>query len=305
MKKQLLIAAVAATMATATMADVSISGGSKINFTSSETTGAATTNVFKHDIDLTVAGKTGATGVTLTVSNANSANDQTHKSALTVENAFVTSQVGDLNIKMGQWADTSDSLLSNQTSVFNSGNFSVDTTIGGVNIAFDDANANDASVTVSGDVSGVSLSHEVGKTTTDTKINAEVAGISIAYRVKGNDIANSDKTSLQLSKDFNGMTFTYASIDADSAVTVDADGYIGGSAIKEANAFGVKMDVAGNTVQAKRISITDAAGDDKSTKLYLTRKLASGATFEAVYTDTDNAVAADTSSLDLELAVKF
>ena len=308
MKKQLLIAAVAATMTSVAFADISITGGAKVNFTATDTVDAANSNTIKHDIDLTVAGNTGATGVVMTVSNANI--DDTAAATttgLTVENAYVTSSVAGVNIKMGQWAETSDSLLTDQKSTYEAGKISLDTTVGGVKIQFEDENQGDSSVTVSGEMAGVKLSHEVYQADTDTKINATVAGVSIAYRVRDRDAADKNTSSLQLTKDFSGMTFTYASIDTDtSATAISADGWIAGSGIKDADGFGVSMPLAGNTVQAKRITITDAEGDDKSTKLYVTRKLASGATFEAIYTDTDNAAAqADTTSLDLELAVKF
>jgi hypothetical protein len=69
MKKQLLIAAVAATMATVSIADVSITGGAKINFTNTDTTGADSVNQFNHDIDFTLAGKNGDTSVSVTVAN--------------------------------------------------------------------------------------------------------------------------------------------------------------------------------------------------------------------------------------------
>jgi len=307
MKKQLLIAAVAATMASASMADISITGGAKVNFTSTEVTGGVNSNIIKHDIDFTVAGKTGDTGVVMTVSNARTANDIAGNSNLTVENSYVTSKVGDVNVKMGQWAKTSDTLLTDQTTVYQSGRISLDTTVGGVKVKFEDYNAGDSRTTISGEMAGVNLSHTIYQNETDTNVKANVAGVAMHYRLRDRDTANTNTSSLQLDKEFNGMTFTYANIDSDtSATAVSADAFIVGSGIKEADAFGVSMPLAGNTVQVRRISITDASGEDDSTKLYLTRKLASGATFEAIYTDTDNAgTQADTSSLDLELAVKF
>ena len=68
MKKQLLIAAVAATMGTAAIADISISGAAKVNWTDTDYTAAATadTNTINHDVDWTIAGKSGDTGVSAT-----------------------------------------------------------------------------------------------------------------------------------------------------------------------------------------------------------------------------------------------
>ncbi len=310
MKKQLLIAAVAATMASVSMADISITGGAKVNFTSTDVTGGANSNIIKNDMDFTIVGKTGDTAATMTVSNAHSSDDVAAIGVLEVENAFVTSKVGDVNIKMGQWAKTSDTLLTDHddssASAFQSGRISLDTTVAGINVKFEDYNAGDSRTTISGEVAGVNLSHTIYQTETDTNVKANVAGVAIHYRLRDRDIADKNTSSLQLDKEFNGMTFTYAAIDSDTgAAQISADGYIGGSDINEADAFGVSMPLAGNVVQVKRIAITDSLGEDKSTKLYLTRKLASGATFEAVYTDTDNATVSDTTQLDLELAVNF
>jgi len=284
MKKQLLIAAVAATMTSVAMADISISGGAKVNYLYTDTDVGANGNVFSHDIDLTVAGKTGDTGVVMTVSNAQSNNDTDAESALTVENSYVTSKIGDVNVKMGQWAKTSDSLLTDHKTTYESGRLSLDTTVGGVKIQFEDYNKGDSRTTVSGEVAGVKLAHTIYQTETDTKVKANVAGVSIDYRVRDRDAADTNTSSLQLDKEFNGMTFTYAAIDSDEgASAIGADAYIAGANIKEADAFGVSMPLAGNTVQVKRITITDETTnlDADSTKLYLTRKLASGATFEA------------------------
>ena len=310
MKKQLLIAAVAATMASVSMADISITGGAKVNFTSTDTDNAANSNIIKNDMDFTIVGKTGDTAATMTVSNAHSDDNVTANGLLEVENAFVTSKVGDVNIKMGQWAKTSDTLLTDHddssASAFQSGRISLDTTVAGINVKFEDYNAGDSRTTISGEVAGVNLSHTVYQTSTDTNVKANVAGVAIHYRLRDYDTANTNTSSLQLDKEFNGMTFTYAAIDTDLNTEVSADAYIAGTNITDGNAFGVSMPLAGNTVQAKLHNTTTvAAGEAKATKLYLTRKLASGATFEAIYTDSDNGSAADSTSLDLELAVNF
>jgi len=311
MKKQLLIAAVAATMASVSMADISITGGAKVNFTSTEVTGGTNSNIIKNDMDFTIVGKTGDTAATMTVSNAHSDDNVTANGTLEVENAFVTSKVGDVNVKMGQWAKTSDTLLTDHddsaADAFQSGRISVDTTVAGVNVKFEDYNAGNSRTTISGEVAGVNLSHTIYQTETDTNVKANVAGVAIHYRLRDRDDADKNTSSLQLDKEFNGMTFTYANIDTDTGATaVSADAYIAGSSITDADAFGVAMPLAGNTVQVKRQNTTTAAaGEAKATKLYLTRKLGSGATFEAIYTDSDNGTAADSTSLDLELAVKF
>jgi len=378
MKKQLLIAAVAATMTSAAFADISISGSAKVNYTNTEATAAVAavntsaiatnaladnvtdsaanyettpaaaavvaSNDMKKELDLTIVGKTGDTSVVLSVSNDDTDGDAATNANLKVENSYVTTSISGINIKTGQWAKTSDTLLTNQVADYDSGKISLDTTISGVKVQFEDQNTGDASVTVSGEVAGVKLSHENFKTSTDTKVSTDVAGVSIAYRTRAYDAARKDASSLQLSTEVSGMTFTYARIDTDSADNtiaaataanvanakvnlaaaataadataattaymnsgmVSADAFIAGTDIYEANAFGVATTLAGNAVQLKRMNITDRQGEDKVTELKVTRALSNGSTFEAIYSNTDNAgVAEDTAKLDLELAVKF
>ena len=73
------------------------------------------------------------------------------------------------------------------------------------------------------------------------------------------------------------------------------DGFIGkATGVTSASALGLSTSIAGNKVTFKTVTINGADNQ----KLIVTRKLASGATFEATYDD-------NADSLDLELAVKF
>jgi hypothetical protein len=122
MKKQLLIAAVAATMATVSIADVSITGGAKINFTNTDTTNDDSVNQFNHDIDFTLAGKNGDTSVSVTVANETIGATTTTDTVFDVENAYVASKVMGANVKVGQWAGA-DSNMANGTR--SAGKFSI------------------------------------------------------------------------------------------------------------------------------------------------------------------------------------
>jgi hypothetical protein len=309
MKKQLLIAAVAATMASVSMADISITGGAKINYTNvdSETAGSDS-NTFKHDYDVTVAGTNGGTTTSMTVSNAVTTAKATN-TGLTVENVFVASSIGDVNVKMGQWSG-SDSLLGDGSR--SSGKFSADTTVGGVKIQFEDQNDSLSSVTLSGSVAGAAISHEIWSNKTDSKISGTVAGVSMTYRTVDADAANSDKDSFEASYTTNGVTLTYAQMEVDGTGTTTSDAFFGtfatGSEIHDANGFSAKTDIAGNTITVKAydVATTSTAADNSYTKVVVTRPMAAGATFEATYTDLDHTTAgSDSQTLDLELAVKF
>jgi len=210
MKKQLLIAAVAATMTSVAIADISISGNSKVNYTNVDSdTNSADTNTFKHDMDFTIKGQNGGTGVVMTFSNAvssgNTANsgvttvtagtdqvlaDSTNgttstkavattvsaTTGLTVEDVYMTTSIADVNVKFGQYQTTSDSNISDATgSSRKAGLFQADTTIGGVKLTFADENGQGEWIKASGEVAGLALSHKIGNNDTGT---ADAAGAS-------------------------------------------------------------------------------------------------------------------------------
>jgi hypothetical protein len=356
MKKQLLIAAVAATMTSVAFADISLTGGMKVNYTNVETTSAANTNTYKHDMDLTMKGTSGATGVVMVFSNAVSSGNAANTGSTTVvagssgslnsgtftspstattvsattglavEDVYMTSSIGDINFKIGQYQSTSDSNISDATgSTRKAGRLTADTTVGGVKITFTDQNASGESIAFSGAVSGVNLSYKMGNNNTgttnvagssdytDTSISGAVAGVNVMYRVKdfdANSTAAGDLSTWQVSTDINNFHLYAAAAESDSATgTFSSEGVLG--AIAGANnysGFGVKTSMAGNTVKLQRAAFNNIStgSDDKSTKIVVTRPLASGATFEATYTDGDySGATADKTTLDLELAVKF
>jgi hypothetical protein len=287
MKKQLLIAAVAATFTSVAMADISISGAVKMNSTDGN---------YTHEADMTIAGKSGDTSVTVNLSLDNKGADQTAgtKAAVEVEDAYVTTSVAGVKVKMGGWRSGKNEL--GATSGI-SERVNVSTTFGGLSLAYEDNGSNN-STTIGGTLAGVSVSHKVNSTDasgTETKASGSIGGVSV--KVHSKEIDSETSTSTILSTDVQGVTLTYANTTADADQA--QDGYIGTTTIDggdSATAIGVKTSISGNTVQFKSITIN---GED-STKVIVTRALAAGATFEATYTDTDT-----DDSLDLELAVKF
>ena len=319
MKKQLLIAAVAATMATVSIADVSITGGAKINFTNTDTTNADSVNQFNHDIDFTLAGKNGDTSVSVTVANETTGATTTTDTKFDVENAFVASKVMGANVKVGQWAGA-DSNMANGTR--SAGKFSADYTLEGVKVQFEDQSTGSKSITLSGSVAGVAVSHEMFQNDdTDTTVSGSFGGVNAKYRsVKDDsDSANGDKRSFALSTEVNGITLSYNDVDVKGTGQTSSDDWFGtfdgtctttsilATCINEATGFGVSTALAGNTVTLKSYDIkeTSTATDDSYTKVVVNRPLAGGATFEMTYTDKDDAAGTDVETLDLELAVKF
>jgi len=320
MKKQLLIAAVAATMATVSIADVSITGGAKINFTNTDTTNDDSVNQFNHDIDFTLAGKNGDTSVSVTVANETIGATTTTDTVFDVENAYVASKVMGANVKVGQWAGA-DSNMANGTR--SAGKFSADYTLEGVKVQFEDQSTGSKSITLSGSVADVAVSHEMFQNDdTDTTVSGSFGGVNAKYRSiqDDSDSTNGDKRSFALSTEVNGITLSYNDVDVKGTGQTSSDDWFGtfggtctttstveNTCFNEASGFGVSTALAGNTVTLKSYDIkeTSTATDDSYTKVVVNRPLAGGATFEMTYTDKDDAAGTDVETLDLELAVKF
>jgi|SaaInl8_200m_RNA_FD_contig_101_41629_length_1003_multi_4_in_0_out_0_1 hypothetical protein len=309
MKKQLLIAAVAATMTSVAMADISISGAAQVNYTTTDydAAGTADTNTISHDFDLKVTGKSGATTVVMDIENTDAGAEladaaiNTNSQEMNVKNAYMATSIAGVNVKMGTWYG-SDTLLSNGSQTEDQ--VSLDTTISGVKVQYED-NMSTSSVTLSGSVAGVKLSHEIFDTKTDTSVSGSFGGVNVAYRdVDADSDAADSKTSLEVSTEFQGVTATYANVDAGTSGT-SSDTFFGTVAaadMMEADGFGVKTSMAGNTVNLKSYTLKNTSSVDQDyTKLVVTRALASGATLEGTYTDKNSV----STALDLELRVKF
>jgi hypothetical protein len=77
---------------------------------------------------------------------------------------------------------------------------------------------------------------------------------------------------------------------------------------QDVTSISLKTKMAGNTVEFRNTKVDGVSGNDVSfNKFIVTRPLANGTTFEATYTDLDDKgqTTTDSTSLDLELAVKF
>ena len=289
MKKQLLIAAVAATMGTAAIADISISGAAKVNWTDTDYTAAATadTNTINHDVDWTIAGKSGDTGVSATFST-------TTAGAFVTENVFLTTSIAGVNIKTGSFSG-GDSMMGDGSRA--DGKISLDTTVSGVKVQFEDTDAagNNSSITVSGSVSGVAVSHEIFDTKTDSSISGTFGGVTAKFRSVDSDTDTADMDSVLVSTEVQGVTLTYADVDANA--THSSDAFFGTvAAMTDASGFSAATSLAGNGVTFKSYEIDNV----DHTKVIVNRPLANGSTFEATFHD--NGVA---DIIDLELAVKF
>ena len=312
MKKQLLIAAVAATMGTAAIADISITGGMKVNYTNTEYSATtASTNNVTNETDLAIAATNGDTSVRieLSVDGGTSANTTT----ATVEDVHLSTKIGDVSVKTGVWNSTDTIFTDNATRT--GGNWILSSAVSGVGIALEgDSNASATKTTLSGDIAGVSVKYAMKSASNELFLSSDVSGFGVTYAMIDADAANSSASAFTVSKEFNGVTASYSSVDADSLYTIKGDTAAFGNAVgfmgegDDATAIKLSTSMGGNTISARFVSVDGAtsATDVDVNTFQVTRALAGGTTLEVTYTDTDESGATiDKESLDIELAVKF
>jgi len=316
MKKQIIAAAVAASVSAAALADVAITGAAQVNWTHAETSSAKGTAI-DHNMDIKVVGKSGDTTAVMDFEVTNDNGSATATNGTKIKNAYLTSKVGDVNVETGTKYG-SDTLLddANVTERF----ATLSTNIGPAKVHYKQW-TDKASGTGSTDNSEYGVQATFGDITVyheqeteashnATQVTGNVAGLNIYYRTEDADGATLDKEAVQLDYTVNGIKLTYAKVDAD--VGTDSDAFFGtwttsttntATTLKEADGYGITTDLAGNTVQLRgyttKTSVTNAAEVDH-VKAIVTRQLASGATAEVTYHDDDT-----TETLDLELRIKF
>jgi hypothetical protein len=304
MKKQIIAAAVAASMSAVALADVAITGATKVNWTSKDggTTGMA--NSFSSEIDFNVVGKVGDTQVHVNLENKNA-------TSLAVKNRYLTTNVGGVDVKAGTWF-SGDSNLNDAAE--QNARVSLTTGMGPltVNYQHEPADAGDHNeVTVKAAIGGINVSYEM-ENTDDHKIlglSGDISGVQFAYTDSSSDLATdtNDESGYSLTTDIAGMTVTYQHMESTEGTTSDgffgtfddSDGTHNTDKLKEASGFGITTNLAGNTVHVRNYETTTAGTTSivkRDTKVIVTRKLASGATAEVTYVTGDSA-----TSLDVEL----
>jgi hypothetical protein len=315
MKKQLLIAAVAATMTSVAFADISITGGAKVNYTNTDINNVSSSTV-TNETDLLIKGTNG--GTTVHIELAVDGNSSTG-----TEDVHLSTKIGDVSVKTGVWNSTDTIFTDNATRT--SGNWILSSAVSGVNVAVEgDSGASAIKTTLSGDIAGVSTKFSMkgadanGKTSNELFLSSNVAGFDVTYAMIDSKATTADAAAFTIAKEFNGITVTYSDVDADANYQIKGDtaafgnaaalGNGGMNAGDDASSIKLSTSLAGNTVSARFVQVDAAAtaNDADVNTFQLTRPLANGTTFEVTYTDTDMTGATyDKEVLDMELAVKF
>ena len=321
-------------MTSAAIADISITGGMKVNYKDTDNNGALT-NAISHETDLQITGKSGGTTVYIELNNdsadglagttsstTTAGTDSTEDNGnFDVEDVWMKTSIAGATVKAGTW-NGSDSLVS-ADSARALGKFEVSTTVSGVTVIADGSSDANKNITFKGDVAGVAASYKIDDEGADEyKLSTTMNGVTVAYHnVDDSDsTANTGKSSIMVSGSYQGFDLAYAQADTDTSASITGDSFFGDMAAVErtsggsasdgmasgddVSGFSIKTNVAGNALKARFVTIdaTTAALDSDIMTLTATRALASGVTVEATYTDEDSTTAAnDKEVLDLEL----
>ena len=255
MKKQLLIAAVAASMSSVAMADVAISG--EYEGTLSQSTGAAS---FAQDLDLTIVATSGDTSVTTTIE------DLTTNTALTATTVKLSTQLEGISFSAGNYETQNGNGLINEGST--SEKYSLATSIAGVSASVTTASGHGKnSLTLAGNVAGFDVKvQDATRSTRFVSVSTDVAGVAVA--VERQKTATGTNTAYNLSTDVNGVAVAYENVKINGSAATQTDGFIGDiSSAAKASALSASMNTAMGSVEVKRAKI-DA---DKTTSIELTR----------------------------------
>jgi len=329
MRKQIIAAAVAATMTSVALADISITGAMKVNYNNKDNNGTVT-NKITTESNLYITGKSGDTTVYTELDYDTTSADATgdfEDTNLDVEDQWMSTKVGDVAIKVGTW-NGGDTIISKDSDRID-GKWEAKTSFAGVDLTIDGGNDNNTNgtqetgvnVKVAGTVAGVNVSAKKKNGAKEYTLGGSFAGVDVAYHTFDDDRANYDKNSILIGTNVGDVRVEYAQATADSSATIDGDSWFGDATKLATNAgaaaglstgddikgFGVKTAIAGNTVQAKFFTVEDTGATDiDNMKFIVTRPLAGGTTLEVIYHDQDSTTAAsDSETVDVELAVKF
>jgi hypothetical protein len=365
--KKLIAAAVATSVSAIAVADVSITGNAKYEYFNSQTGTNASTNKSNTEVNLSIKGKKGDTGVVMnlefnthgdvstgthTVSATTSTSSTTAESTeilstttvthsqraagtLDVEDMYLTTKVGDINVKAGNFASGTSALLGE---IDNGGRATnkvdLSTTIGGMKVYAGNTGRGDTGEAATGstaldnnmyagvvlDVAGNTVQFKKNSPTVDSYgIAGSFGGVSYRYEHKDNDAATSDVTFGEVKGEVSGVTLGYAWVDADAVNLVTEDDSaifaveMASSGTGDGKSTGNKQIMAATTVDGNKITFKSGSlengistGVDKDyQQISVSRALASGANAVVTYTSKDNDATTDTDTLEVELNVSF
>jgi len=334
MKKQIVAAAVAATMSAVAVADISITGAAKVNYTNVDNSGTTPdTNKFTQEMDLKVKGKSGDTEVVMNFGGGafdgdddNGANGYDKRddsgaaisgvNTINLEDAYVKTSIAGVSIQAGTWDSGNNEL---RASSRKAGKFKASTSVSGVDLSMStsSAGASAEEFGMATTLGGVNVSYTKKAAGEGVKASGSFGGVNAKYHLEGSDTANSDRTYVELSSKVGDVAIKVGKATAESAISIEGDTWMGDFEAQtdaydltdgqDVQAIELSTSMAGNKVTYRNVQVDDKTNEDLDiNKFIVTRPLASGATFELTYTTFDDyGTSNDTDTLDLELAVNF
>ena len=332
MKKQIIAAAVATSVSAIAMADISISGNANYEYFAKEDTTGFKTNYGDTEVNLFVKGKTGDTTVVANF-EIDEAGTAAAGTGIDVEDLYIASKIGDINVKAGDFASGTTALggeIDNGSRAVNK--VSLSTKVGPATVGYHVSesggvyNTDGAAITASMNIAGVDVSiKEQSDSYTLMGAKGSIAGVN--YRIENwdSDTAASDVLFYEVGTKAGGLNLSYAAIDADAASLVTEDDssifaqeMASASAAPKAGVDGVNQitvstDVDGTTLTLKAGELTGIATKQDAAfyQIAAKRKLASGATINVSYDDyethdiTTGSTMTDTQVFEIDLSVAF
>jgi hypothetical protein len=331
MKKQIIAAAVAASVSAIALADVSITGSAKYEYLYTDTSAGDTKNESNTEMKLAIAGKNGDTGVFIGVElDASDASDNATGNTTDIEDMYLTTKVGDINVKAGNWASSTTALLGEiDEGGRTHGKIDLSTTVSGVKVyagnggsqatGYGRLNENmyaGVEFTVAGNK--IQAKH-LNETETGYGIQGSSNGVNYRVEHKNADGANKGVTFAEVGTKIGGMGVSYAMIDAESGnLVAESDSSIfavemgstsvSGTADDAQQQVTLTTDVDGNNLKFIMGQIDNGLGsgiDLDYSQIVASRKLASGATATVTYTDKDTGASSSTDTFEIDLSVSF
>jgi len=315
--KKLIAAAVATSVSAFALADVSITGQLKTNFTHTDyqSSDMLDTDAFSSEGDLYIKGKNGDTSVVMNIGGLDSS--ASSDGSIAIEDAYLTTKIGDVNVKMGNYDNGNNELRASDRN----SRASLSTSLGGFTLGYLNGNGADSQndeVTIATELGGVAVSYTAKDGGETIKASTSMGGVNVKYLGLPSDTANSDRSYIELSTELSGVGVKIGKAEAETSATIEGDTWMGDyesasgaydlTAGQDVTAVELSTSVSGNKVVFRNVNIDDVASADTSfNKVIVTRPLASGATLEVTYTDLDDdgSTTTDSETLDIELAVKF
>ena len=331
MKKQLLIAAVAATMTSVAFADISISGSANVKMNAAELSTGGTTEGSSMNMDIDIAGKSGNTSVYahLDIDDAGTVGSS---GTVVVDKLWMTTSIGSVNIKAGDYSSCTGSIEAVKKCSTTDNKIGLSTKVGDFTVGYtksmSDSSAADT-IGISGTVAGLAFKVKDSEDTfTNISVKGDLpVGTGTGFYLENHnaEAADSDTTVFAVHTKVGGATVSFASLDADETGASSNNGdvrllgtsligdyhtaaYATTDEMTDVKAMGVNFDMGGNNVNIVVGSAdTTSSVDDRDFKdIVVTRKLASGATLDVSYGVADTATAGvDTTNYGAILNVKF